>query len=76
MEKNGDSNVIQGNVLTYNTKNCIIKTPTDKLVVIQGLEDYIVAEFDNVIMICKKDEEQKVKDFVADVKTKKGEKFT
>lgn len=76
MEKNGDSNVVQGNIMTYNTKNCIIKTPQEKLVVVHGLEDFIVAEYDNVLMICKKEDEQKVKDFVADAKTKKGEKYT
>lgn len=75
-EKNEDGNVVQGNVLTYHTKNCIIKTPADKLVVIHGLEDFIIAEYDDVLMICKKEDEQKVKDFVADVKSKKGEKFT
>jgi mannose-1-phosphate guanylyltransferase len=70
LPKNGSGNVIQGNVLTYNTSNCIIKTSGDKIVVINGLDDFIVAEYDNVIMICRKDEEQKVKDFVADVKNK------
>ncbi|MCU0447725.1 MAG: mannose-1-phosphate guanylyltransferase [Microscillaceae bacterium] len=73
-EKNEDKNVITGNVMAYEVKNCIIKTSKDKLVVVQGLEDYIVAEFDDVVLICKKDEEQKVKDFVADAKSK-GAKF-
>ena len=76
MQKNVDSNVVQGNVMTYSTKNCIIKTPQEKLVVVHGLEDFIVAEYDNVLMICKKEDEQKVKDFVADAKAKKGEKYT
>ncbi|MCU0444705.1 MAG: sugar phosphate nucleotidyltransferase [Microscillaceae bacterium] len=73
-KKNEQKNVITGNVMTYDVQNCIIKTPKDKLVVIQGLEDYIVAEFDDVLLICKKDEEQKVRDFVADAKNK-GAKF-
>lgn len=73
--KNDDGNVIQGNVMTYNVKNSIVKTPQEKLVVIHGLEDFIVAEYDNVIMICKKEDEQKVKDFVSDVRSKKGEKY-
>jgi mannose-1-phosphate guanylyltransferase len=70
-DKNGDNNVLDGNIMTYNTTNSIIKTPKNKLVVVQGLDGYIVAEYDDVIMICKKDEEQKVKDFVADVKARK-----
>ncbi|MEY3411425.1 MAG: mannose-phosphate guanylyltransferase [Bacteroidota bacterium] len=70
-EKNRENNVLDGNIMTYNTTNSIIKTPKNKLVVVQGLDGYIVAEYDDVIMICKKDEEQKVKDFVADVKARK-----
>jgi mannose-1-phosphate guanylyltransferase len=70
LPKNGGGNVVQGNVLLYNTKNCIIKTPADKMIVISGLEDYIVAEHDNVLMICRKEDEQKVKEFVNDVKAK------
>ena len=65
-------NVVSGDVLLYDTSGCVIKTPTERLVVIQGLEDYIVAEYDNVLLICKRSEEQRVKDFVADVKARKG----
>ncbi len=70
-EKTEDGNVIDGDVLTYDTENCIIKTPKDRLVVVQGLKDVIIAEYDNVLMICNRNEEQKVKQFVADVKEKK-----
>lgn len=71
--KDGLNNVIDGQVMIYDTKNCIIKTPKNRLVVVQGLDGYIVAEYDNVLLICKKDEEQKVKDFVADAKSKGAE---
>lgn len=67
-DKNDDLNVIDGHILLYDTKNCIIKTPKDRLVVVNGLDGYIVAEYDNVLMICRKEEEQKVKNFVADAK--------
>ncbi|PRY16339.1 mannose-1-phosphate guanylyltransferase (GDP) [Pontibacter ummariensis] len=70
--KDEQGNVVDGDVMLYDTKDCIVKTPKDRLVVIQGLEDYIVAEYDNVLMICKKTEEQKVKEFMADAKSKKG----
>jgi mannose-1-phosphate guanylyltransferase len=64
-DKDENSNALDAHVLLYDVKNCIIKTPQERLVVIQGLEGYIVAEFDNVLMICQKDQEQKVKEFVA-----------
>jgi mannose-1-phosphate guanylyltransferase len=74
-QKDAEGNVIDGDVLLYDTRNCIIKTPKERLVVINGLEDFIVAEYDNVLMICPKRDEQRVKDFVADVKNKKGAGF-
>lgn len=69
-DKNDDLNVVDGHVLLYDTKNCIIKTPKDRLVAINGLDGFIVAEYDNVLMICRKEDEQKVKAFVADAKEK------
>lgn len=66
--KDEQQNALDGNIKLYNTGNCIIKTPKDKLVVVQGLEGYIIAENDGVLMICKIDEEQRVRDFVADAK--------
>ncbi|MBF9252281.1 mannose-1-phosphate guanylyltransferase [Pontibacter sp. 172403-2] len=74
-EKDENGNVVDGEVLLYDTKNCIVKTPKERLVVLQGLEDYIVAEYDNVLMICKIEEEQKVKEFMADAKSKKGTEY-
>lgn len=70
--KDEAGNVIDGDVLLYDATNNIIKTPKERLVIVQGLEGYIVAEFDNVLMICKKEDEQRVKEFVSDVKSKKG----
>lgn len=72
-DKNHDLNVVDGHVLLYDTKNCIIKTPKDKLVAINGLDGFIVAEYDNVLMICRKEDEQKVKAFVADAKERGNE---
>ncbi len=72
-DKGENLNVIDGHILLYDTKNCIIKTPKDRLVVVNGLDGYIVAEYDNVLMICRKDEEQKVKEFVADAKERGNE---
>jgi len=43
-----------------------------KLIVLQGLNDYIVVESDNAILICQKSEEQRIKQFVADVNMKYG----
>lgn len=67
-EKDENQNVVDGNVLLYNTTNSIIKTPKDKLVVLNGVDGIIIAEYDGVLLICKKDDEQKVKEFVNEAK--------
>jgi len=75
--KDVDGNVVLGNdVMLYHTKNCIINMPADKLVVIQGLEGYIVVESDQTLMICRKDDEHLIRQFVNDVRLNKGENFT
>lgn len=73
-ELDTESNSIDGNVLVYDSKRCVVKTPKEKLVVVSGLEGYIVSEFGNVLMICKLEDEQRVKQFVADAK-EVGEEF-
>lgn len=69
-----NQNAVDANTMLYNTKNCVIKAPKDKLVVINGLEGFVVSEFDNVLMICKMEDEQSVKQFVKDAEAK-GEKY-
>ncbi|MCS6820638.1 MAG: mannose-1-phosphate guanylyltransferase [Microscillaceae bacterium] len=71
--KDSNNNVLVGNQLIYQTKNCIINTPKERLVVVQGLDNYIIVEHDNVLMICRKEDEQLVRDFVIDAKSKGSE---
>ena len=71
--KNG---VIGNNVKLYNSSQNIVNVNKDKLVVLQGLDGYIVAESNNTLLICKKDDEQQIKQIVADIKREKGEDFT
>lgn len=67
--------VVGNNVMLYDSKKCIINVPKNKLVVLQGLEDYIVVESDNILLVCKKQDEQQIRQFVNDVKLHKGDKF-
>ena len=64
-------NSIQGNnVMMYDSSDNLVKVSDDKLVVIQGLQGYIVVENEGTILVCKKEDEQKIKQFVADLKQK------
>jgi mannose-1-phosphate guanylyltransferase len=63
-------------ILTYETENSIIAIDKpDRLAVIQGLKDYIVVESGNVLLICRKDDEQRIKQFIADAQIRFGDKF-
>lgn len=75
-EKDDDNNVtLKCDSLLYNCKDNIIVLPKGKLAVIDGLEGYLVAESDNALLICKKEEEHAIRKYVNDVQMKKGEDF-
>ncbi|MBA7513329.1 Mannose-1-phosphate guanylyltransferase RfbM [subsurface metagenome] len=74
--KQKENNVISGqNVFIYDLKDSFVKVPDDKLVVLQGLEGYIVVESQDMLLICKREDEQKIKQFVNDIKIRKGESY-
>lgn len=60
---NGNS-IIGSNVTVFDTANCIVHALGEKKVVVQGLDGYIIAENENGLLICKLDEEQRIKQFV------------
>jgi len=67
-QKDKADNAVSGNkVFLYDTRDCIINMPDNKTVVIQGLTDYIVVESEKTLLICKKEDEQQIRQFVADV---------
>jgi mannose-1-phosphate guanylyltransferase len=70
-QKDSNNNVFEANILAYNTNNCIVKGPSDKLIIVQGLDGYLVADIDNVLLICEKDNERQFRDFSADIKARK-----
>ena len=61
-DENNNASVGQ-NINLVDCKNCVIHTPSERKVVIQGLDNYIIAESDNTLLICKKEEEQHIKDW-------------
>lgn len=75
-KKDVDGNSIVGNrVKVYNSNNCIINTKPYKVVVAQGLEGYIVVDTDDVLLICKREEEQQIRQYVNDVKIDFGDRY-
>lgn len=76
MEKDYFSNAVASdNVVVIDATKCMINAPKDKLVVVQGLDDFIVVDTKDVLLICSKDKEQSIKEYVAEVKRNKGDKY-
>lgn len=77
MRKSDDDNVvIDSSVLLDDSHNNVIKLPKDHLAVINGLDGYIVAEKDNVLLICRKEDSSAlVRKFVNEVQMKKGDAY-
>ena len=73
-DKKGNT-VVGKHVMLYDSSNCIINMPKDKVAVLQGLNDYIVVESENVLLVCRKTDEQQIRQFVNDVMLEKGEKY-
>ncbi|WP_278983160.1 mannose-1-phosphate guanylyltransferase [Segatella bryantii] len=72
----GDNVIIDSDVIFEKSHNNIIKLPKGRLAVINGLDGYIVAEHDNVLFICKKEDSSAlVRKYVNEVQLKKGDAF-
>jgi mannose-1-phosphate guanylyltransferase len=76
MEKDYFGNAVVGkHVMIIDAKNSMVHVPDNKLVLLQGLDNYIVVDSNDVLLICKKDKEQEIRDYVAEVRRNKGEKY-
>jgi len=68
MQKDYCWNAVAGkNVKVIDSTNCVIHSPPGKIVIIQGLDDYIVADTEKGLLICRKDKEQEIKEYVAEL---------
>jgi mannose-1-phosphate guanylyltransferase len=76
MEKDYLGNAVSGdNVMVIDATRCMVHGKDEKLYLLQGLDDYILVDTKDVMLICKKEKEQEIKEYVAEVKRNKGDKF-
>jgi len=76
LEKDYFENAVVGdNVMIIDATNNLVHASNKKLILLQGLNDYVVVDTKDVLLICKKDKEQEIKEYVAEVKRNKGDKF-
>lgn len=71
----GNAVIKSEKVIMYDSSNCMVNVPKEKLVVLQGLHDFIVVEENNTLLICPRDQEQEIKQIVGDVKQRFGTEF-
>ena len=67
--------VTSDNVIVIDATKCMISAPKDKLLLLQGMDDFIIIDTKDALMICKKEKEQAIKEYVAEVKRSKGDKY-
>lgn len=73
--KDKDENVLDGNIMMYDSVDNFVLSKSNRLIVAHGLEGYLIADFEDVLLICKKEDSGVFRDFVNDVKQEKGDKF-
>ena len=75
-KKDDNGNVLQNeNILTFEVSNCLVRTPADKLVVLRGLDNFIVVDENGVLLIYPKTEEQGIKQVTELLKKLKGKQY-
>ena len=76
MDKDYLGNAVAGKkVMVVDATKCVVHVPDNKLVVVQGLDDFIVVDTKDVLLICKKEKEQEIKEYVAEVKRNMGDSY-
>lgn len=75
LPKDEHQNVLSKHTVLYNSSNNYIKAANDKLIVLSDLDGYLVADFKDVLLVCKKDDASRFKNLVTDIKAEKGDKF-
>lgn len=71
LEQDVEGNAVIGDhVHMFESENCIVNMPADKMVLLQGLEDYIVVESHGILMVVKKNHEQRIKGYLKEIKKK------
>ncbi len=63
LNQDSNGNGVVGNIYLYECSNCVIHAEDAKKVVLQGLDGYIVSEKGGQILVCRRSEEQRIKEF-------------
>ncbi len=75
-EKDYLGNVVYGkNVVIIDSSECMVRTQPQKLMVLQGLDQYIIIDTPEILLVCERSKEKQLKEYISEVKRNKGDKF-
>jgi mannose-1-phosphate guanylyltransferase len=76
IDKDENQNAIASDkVILFDSSKNIIHSANNKLLVLQGLDDYIIVNTENALLICKKEKEQQIKEYLAEIKKETGDEY-
>ena len=76
LEKDYHENAAAGNnIILFDSSKNMIHTTGDKLILLQGLEDFIVVDTTDALLVCKKENEQNIKEYLSEIRRNKGDKY-
>jgi mannose-1-phosphate guanylyltransferase len=76
IDKDYLENAVTGeNVVIIDSTKNMVHAPHNKLIVLQGMDDFILVDTPDVLLVCKKEKEQEIKEYVAEIKKSKGDKY-
>lgn len=76
LEKDYHENAVAGNnIILFDSFKNIVHNNSNKLILLQGLEDFIVVDTEDALLVCKKDHEQAIKEYLAEIKRNVGDKY-
>lgn len=76
LERDYNENAVVGkNVILYDSTKNVVHSNGEKLILLQGLDDYIVVDTQYALLICRKENEQNVKDYLSEIRRSRGDKF-
>lgn len=73
-QANESGNVVEGNAMTLNVKNCIVEGE-DKLIALIGVHDLVVVDTKDATLICAKDSTQDIKKIVENLRICNREQY-
>lgn len=74
-DSSDDQNIIEANALMLDSENCFVKSNSKKLIVVQGLKNYLIADSEDVLLIYPKDQDISLRSVMNEVKVQKGERY-